>query len=502
MLLGADGAMLAETESGDGIGSELRDHEAVFEARIAGWPKVPAIMAGMIGSRQGWREADYLSCPTNLSALAGKVLRFTTSSGRPIAIVPGLKLKSETRDGDVIRGEETQIVGLIDREPGFAGVAILPGTHSKWVTVAGGTIADFQTYLTGEMFELLSRHSFLRHSVAESGRDLSTVPDFALAVRRTAKEGLPFLAAIFSVRARQLLDAVSREDNLAYLSGLVIGGEIAAAQAAGRLTDASTIRVIGTASLSRAYRRAFAILERDTLALDGGEMVEDRARSHRASDRNAAAERGGVMAGLFGGHRPLIAILRGIKPSEAEGALEALIDAGIGLIEVPLNSPEPFESIRLMAAKAAGRARIGAGTVLTVAEVGRVKAAGGVLIVSPNRDDDVIRATKAAGLDSYPGVFTATEALGALAAGADALKFFPADVLGAAGIKAIGAILPKGVPLLAVGGVDAGNIAGWLQAGIAGFGIGSSLYRPGMSAAEIGERARAMVAAYEGARSA
>jgi 2-dehydro-3-deoxygalactonokinase len=273
MLLDTDGSMLAETESGEGIGSELRDHEAAFEARVAGWPKVPAIMAGMVGSRQGWREADYLSCPADPSALAGKVLRFTTSSGRPIAIVPGLKLRSETRDGDVIRGEETQIVGVVDREPGFSGIAILPGTHSKWVTVASGAITDFQTYLTGEMFDLLSRHSFLRHSVAESGRDLSTVPDFALAVRRTAKEGLPFLAAIFSVRARQLLDAVSREDNLAYLSGLVIGGEIAAALSAGRLAETSAIRVIGTASLSRAYRRAFAVLERDTLGLDGSEMA-------------------------------------------------------------------------------------------------------------------------------------------------------------------------------------------------------------------------------------
>jgi 2-dehydro-3-deoxyphosphogalactonate aldolase len=205
------------------------------------------------------------------------------------------------------------------------------------------------------------------------------------------------------------------------------------------------------------------------------------------------------MSALFGGHRPLIAILRGIEPSDAEAALEALVAAGIGLIEVPLNSPEPFESIRLMAAKAAGRARIGAGTVLTVADVGRVKAAGGVLIVSPNRDDAVIRATKAAGMDSYPGVFTATEALGALAAGADALKFFPADVLGTAGVRALRAILPKDVPLLAVGGVEAGNIGSWLQAGIAGFGIGSSLYKPGMSAAEIGERARAMVAAYDAA---
>ena len=133
---------------------------------------------------------------------------------------------------------------------------------------------------------------------------------------------------------------------------------------------------------------------------------------------------------IFAGHRPLIAILRGITPAEADAVLEALIAAGIGLIEVPLNSPNPLASIRAMAEKAAGRARIGAGTVLAADDVRRVADAGGRLIVSPNRDDSVIRATKEAGLDSYPGVFTATEALGALAAGADALKFFPADVLG------------------------------------------------------------------------
>jgi 2-dehydro-3-deoxyphosphogalactonate aldolase len=202
---------------------------------------------------------------------------------------------------------------------------------------------------------------------------------------------------------------------------------------------------------------------------------------------------------IFGGHRPLIAILRGIAPGEAEAAMEALIAAGIGLIEVPLNSPEPLASIRIMAGGARGQARIGAGTVLTPREVADVAAAGGQLIVSPNRDDAVIRATKAAGLDSFPGVFTATEAFGALAAGADALKFFPAEILGPSGIKALSAVLPKKIPLLAVGGVDAGNIGQWLKAGVAGFGIGSSLYKPGLDAGEIATRARAMVAAYDAA---
>jgi 2-dehydro-3-deoxyphosphogalactonate aldolase len=202
---------------------------------------------------------------------------------------------------------------------------------------------------------------------------------------------------------------------------------------------------------------------------------------------------------LFGGHPPLVAILRGIRPDEAEATLESLIASGIGLIEVPLNSPKPLESIALMARRAGGRARIGAGTVLSVEDVKAVADAGGTLIVSPNRDDDVIRATKAAGLDSYPGVFTPTEALGAIRAGADALKFFPADVLGPGGIKGISAVLPREVPLLAVGGVDAGNIADYLKVGVVGFGIGSSLYKPGLSPAEVGARAKAMVAAWRAA---
>jgi 2-dehydro-3-deoxyphosphogalactonate aldolase len=208
------------------------------------------------------------------------------------------------------------------------------------------------------------------------------------------------------------------------------------------------------------------------------------------------------MTDIFRGHRPLVAILRGIRPDEAEAALDALIGAGIGIIEVPLNSPDPYDSIARMARRAGDRAIIGAGTVLTPDEVTAVKDAGGRIVVSPNYDDAVIRATKAARLDSYPGVFTATEALGALAAGADALKFFPADVLGPKGIKAIAAVLPKGVPLLAVGGVDAGTIADYVKAGVTGFGIGSSLYKPGMVAEDIGRRAAAMVTAYEAAKSA
>ena len=209
-----------------------------------------------------------------------------------------------------------------------------------------------------------------------------------------------------------------------------------------------------------------------------------------------------MTAAVFAGHRPLVAILRGLDPADAKAMLEALFAAGIGLVEVPLNSPDPLTSIRAMAAEARGRARIGAGTVLTVAEVEAVKHNGGQMIVSPNRDDAVIKAAKAAGLDSYPGVFTATEALGAIAAGADALKLFPADILGPKGIKALAAVLPKEIPLLAVGGVDASNIGDYLKAGATGFGLGTSLFTPGLSADEVGARAKAMVAAYDEAVSA
>jgi 2-dehydro-3-deoxygalactonokinase len=273
-LLDRDGTVLAEAGSDQGINKLAPgQHEAVFERLTAGWPKAPAIMAGMIGSRQGWREAAYLPCPASPAGLAGKLLRFETAGGRPVAVVPGIMVRSPARDGDVIRGEESQIIGLLGRDPGFEGVVILPGTHSKWATVGGGALADFQTFLTGEMFELLSRQSFLRHSVAEGSQEPSTLPGFALGVKRTVNEGLPFLAAIFSVRVRQLLDNAAPEDNLAYLSGLVIGGEIAAAKATGRLVPGAVPRIIGNRSLARAYHRALEIAGYATETLDGSEMV-------------------------------------------------------------------------------------------------------------------------------------------------------------------------------------------------------------------------------------
>jgi 2-dehydro-3-deoxyphosphogalactonate aldolase len=193
---------------------------------------------------------------------------------------------------------------------------------------------------------------------------------------------------------------------------------------------------------------------------------------------------------------PLIAILRGVRPAEATGIAAALIEAGFVAIEVPLNSPEPLESIGRLTAALGDQALIGAGTVLDPADVDRIADAGGRLVVMPHGDAAVIRAAKQRGLLCVPGVATPTEAFAALAAGADALKLFPAEALPPAVVKAWRAVLPKDLWLLPVGGIRTDSMAPYLAAGAAGFGLGSALYRPGMTPAEVTANARVFADAY------
>ncbi|MBD9371224.1 2-dehydro-3-deoxy-6-phosphogalactonate aldolase [Rhizobium sp. ARZ01] len=194
---------------------------------------------------------------------------------------------------------------------------------------------------------------------------------------------------------------------------------------------------------------------------------------------------------------PLIAILRGLKPAETEGVVGALIDAGFTAIEIPLNSPDPFRSIEIAAKMAPKNCLIGAGTVLTTDQVEQLDAVGGRLMVSPNVEPAVISLAGAKGMVTMPGVFTPTEALAAARAGATGLKFFPASVLGPSGINAIRAVLPPDLEIAAVGGVSEENFAAYAKIGIRSFGLGSSLYKPGMTAADVTARARATIKAYD-----
>jgi len=187
---------------------------------------------------------------------------------------------------------------------------------------------------------------------------------------------------------------------------------------------------------------------------------------------------------------PLVAILRGITPAEAEAVALALVEGGFTCLEVPLNSPDPFESIRRMRAAVGARAVVGAGTVLDTDAVRQVKAAGGEIIISPNAYPAVIRETKRQGMASIPAFFTPTEAFSALDAGADALKLFPAEGAAPGYLKAIRAVLPPTVAVFVVGGVSPDNMKPWIEAGAAGFGIGSSLYKPGRPAREVKQLAQ------------
>lgn len=198
--------------------------------------------------------------------------------------------------------------------------------------------------------------------------------------------------------------------------------------------------------------------------------------------------------------RNLVAILRGITTAEVEGVIAALVEAGFEAIEIPLNSPDPFASIEKARKLAPASCMIGAGTMLTPDDVDRLADVGGNLVVTPNTDPTVIRRGVEHGMVTMPGAFTATEALAAIKAGAAAIKFFPANVLGPQGIGAIRAVLPPEIPLGAVGGVTEGDFAAYMRVGVRCFGLGSNLYKPGDAADVVRTRATALVRAYDEAK--
>ena len=191
---------------------------------------------------------------------------------------------------------------------------------------------------------------------------------------------------------------------------------------------------------------------------------------------------------------PLIAIIRGVRPEDAEAIGDAIYEGGIRIIEVPLNSPDPLRSIELLASRLGDRALVGAGTVMSIRQVQQVRDAGGRIIVSPDTNVEVVAASADAGLVSSPGYFTPSEAFAAIRAGAHTLKLFPAEGGSPALLKAHLAVLPKDIPVLAVGGIKPDNMRPWLDAGARGFGLGSGLYKPGQSAAETLQKARAYAA--------
>jgi len=197
---------------------------------------------------------------------------------------------------------------------------------------------------------------------------------------------------------------------------------------------------------------------------------------------------------------PLIAILRGVQPDEVLSIGDALYAAGFRIIEVPLNSPRPLESIQLLAEHFGAEALIGAGTVLNLAQMEAVALSGGRLIVMPHGDINIVQAARQRGLTVLPGFATPTEAFAAINAGAHGLKLFPAEAASPAVLKSLRAVLPPALPVLPVGGIGADNMAPWIAAGASGFGLGSSLYKPGFTAAEVSQRAHACLAAWRAGR--
>jgi len=454
----------------------------------------PVLLCGMVGSRQGWLEAPYVPAPATLPSFAANVKSVKLKDGREAWIVPGLSCKPLSGGApDVMRGEETQLFGALG-STGEKGLFILPGTHSKWALSTGhGELSSFETQMTGEVFNILKEHSILGKLMA------SPVEDWAAFEAGLARSGAPggLLAHIFSCRCEGLVGNFQGSALPSYLSGILLGHELRdAARAVPTLTAAT---LIGSASLCERYQRAFRYIFSFEARVVPGDQAVARGLWSIWQEVRCAKEGPKTLARFQAAVAkcPLVAIIRGVKPSEAVAVGKALVEGGFTIMEVPLNSPEPFKSIELLAKSVPEHIVVGAGTVLTTDDVDRVANAGGTLIVSPNCDPVVIQRSQQLGLISMPGVATPTEAFAALAAGATGLKAFPGEQMPPKILKAWKAVLPKDCCLLVVGGITPENMEEYWSAGVNGFGMGSNIYKPGADPEDIKSKAKAFVGTFE-----
>jgi 2-dehydro-3-deoxygalactonokinase len=521
LRLGGGGAVLEARRSPAGI-QRLRpeatagpaDFARAFTAACGDWlarsPGTPVLACGMVGSAHGWREAPYLELPADPEALARALVTVEAPGGATVWIVPGLRSPGELPG--VLRGEETQVAGLMGQLPAGECLVGLPGSHSKWMRVAGGRMMGFDTFMTGEVFAALSEHTILSRTLRPAAGLDSHAFDRGLSVARSEPGRAGLLSTAFTVRALALAGRLPGEAQADYLSGLLIGHELRGLEEhrPGLLAAAARVVLAGDPGLCERYRRALAAAglpppmvvedaaERGLwrIAVTAGLVPAGTAQREQAVAPRAATARDGLEEALR--ECGLVAILRGVRPAEAVEIGAVLSAAGFRILEVPLNSPDPLESVRRLRAALPGCV-VGVGTVLAPDQVEEACAAGAQLVVMPHADPSVIRAARGRGLPVVPGVATPGEAFAALSAGATALKLFPAEVLPPAVVRAWRAVLPPGTRLLPVGGIGPESLAPYLAAGASGFGIGSALYRPGATAAEVGARAAELVRAWRAA---
>lgn len=452
--------------------------------------ETPVILCGMVGSRLGWQEVPYCCSPVSPADASVAARSVQMMDGREALIIPGVSHQANVGSApDVMRGEETQLFGAVNSE-GSEGLFVLPGTHSKWAYASSTGITSFQTQMTGEVFELLQQHSILG-KLMEPAQD-----DWAAFEKGLTRSALPggVLGHIFACRTEGLTGAFAASSLPSFLSGILIGHELRESGKAG-WSCSGGVTIVGNASLCERYRRAFALVcgVTATVVLGQDAIAMGLWRIWQVTQQRQAAAQLKSQWNRALAECPAVAILRGVTPPEVVSVGEALVEAGIRIIEVPMNSPNVLESIRLLAENAPDGVVVGAGTVLTAEDVFRVAEVGGRLIVCPNADEEVIKAAKSAGLICYPGVCTPTEAFAALKWGADGIKAFPCEALPPKVLKAWKAVLPKGTSLLAVGGICTDNMQAYWDVGVNGYGFGSNLYSPGAKPEDVKAKANALV---------